>query len=138
MRFTYPTIVMALLLSFIAAAAVPKEPTRGSGMEKRGQNVLFLANCWRENGSAQYGASYGLWYNDSDNTWNNQFPDSLSNEYRNWAAGGTYLTWEGTTQNLYFSDSGVTVSTDISYAAASAVQSEYVGSATRDCESQAG
>ncbi|KAG8900945.1 hypothetical protein FRC00_010007 [Tulasnella sp. 408] len=58
-------------------------------------------------------------------------PNSLSNEYRNWAAGGDYLHWEGQQQDIYFSDSGVTVQTHIDSDAQSRAFTAYAGWAQR-------
>lgn len=45
---------------------------------------------------------------------------------------GTYLTWEGQQQNIYFPDSGVTVQTHIDWNAKTRDFTAYAGWAQRD------
>ncbi|KIO19643.1 hypothetical protein M407DRAFT_30714 [Tulasnella calospora MUT 4182] len=115
-----PTIYLAafaFLSTFISAAAVPHVASPGEVLAKRGGEVNYLANCIIRNPAyvtINYHASYIAWYSNVDNSLSgNDTPESLSNEYRDWAAGGEYLLWEGQQQNIYFPDSGVSVQTHI-------------------------
>lgn len=106
--------------SLAAAAAVPDAPRQNGTLTKRGGEVNYLANCERVDPEAdaydeqyKYSASYMAWYANIDKSQGQQLPDSLSNEYRDWSRGGTTLLWEGSQQNIYFSDSGVSVQTHI-------------------------
>ncbi|KIO26837.1 hypothetical protein M407DRAFT_23897 [Tulasnella calospora MUT 4182] len=124
---------LALLPSFIAAAAVPEAAPRSeeaSTLVKRGGEVNYIAQCTRVNSSGSYPASYVAWYANQDNSQNGQWPDSLSNEYRNWANGGSGLDWTQP-QSIYFSDSGVTLHTDLEGWAWNAPLGNSVGWATR-------
>ncbi|KAG8925644.1 hypothetical protein FRC01_009882 [Tulasnella sp. 417] len=107
--------LFALILSLVAAAALPDVVPRNETFSKRG-GENYLANCERGNqynAYDNYPASYVTWYSNVNNSQDGQRPDSLSSEYRNWAAGGDYLHWEGQEQDIYFPDSGVTVQTHI-------------------------
>ncbi|KAG8915157.1 hypothetical protein FRC00_007200 [Tulasnella sp. 408] len=126
---------LALLPSFIAAAAIPEaspQSEEASTLSKRGPEVNYIANCWRVNpsGGREYEASYVAWYANQDNSQSGQWPQSLSNEYRDWANGGSYLDWTQP-QSIYFSDSGVSVNTDLESWAWSASTGSYAGWATR-------
>ncbi|KAG9041122.1 hypothetical protein FS837_012713 [Tulasnella sp. UAMH 9824] len=127
---------LALLPSFIAAAAVP-DAAPGSEkapvISKRGPEVNYIANCNRVNGSGSYQASYVAWYANQDNSQNGQWPDSLSNEYRNWGNGGTYLDWTQK-QSIYFSGSGVSLYTQLESWAWSASTGNYAGTAIRSSD----
>ncbi|KIO26836.1 hypothetical protein M407DRAFT_23896 [Tulasnella calospora MUT 4182] len=58
------------------------------------------------------------------------WPDSLSNKYRNWANGGSYLDWTQK-QSIYFSDSRVSVGTALTSWAWSASFGNYAGTTSR-------
>ncbi|KAG8959218.1 hypothetical protein FRC00_001830 [Tulasnella sp. 408] len=124
---------LSLIPSLIAAVAIPDSAARNETLAKRGGEVNYLANCQRiGNNKDTYTASYAAWYMNIDNTQSgNDRPDSLSNEYRNWAAGGDYLHWEGQQQDIYFSDSGLTVQTHIDGDAQSRGFQAYAGWAQR-------
>ncbi|KAG9042992.1 hypothetical protein FS837_010156 [Tulasnella sp. UAMH 9824] len=115
--FTLYITSLTLLHSLIYAAIVPKLAPRNLTIAKRGGEVNYLANCQRISLSTglDYHASYMTWYADVDRSLHgpNLRPDSMSNEYRDWSKGGDYLHWEGQQQDIYFSDSGVTVQTHI-------------------------
>ncbi|KIO20968.1 hypothetical protein M407DRAFT_29410 [Tulasnella calospora MUT 4182] len=106
---------LTLLPSVITAAAITGGVPLNGTLARRGGEVNYLADCsrWVPSTSEQYPASYMAWYSNVDNSLDQQKPDSLSNEYRDWSAGGTWLTWEGQQHNIHFADSGVTVQTHI-------------------------
>ncbi|KIO32506.1 hypothetical protein M407DRAFT_105105 [Tulasnella calospora MUT 4182] len=107
---------IALLPSLIAAVAIPDVSPRDGALSKRGGEVVYLADCTRTDVSSgsSYPASYGAWYADVDNSLSgNVRPDDLSNEYRDWSNGGTYLRWEGSEQDVHWKDSDVVVQTHI-------------------------
>ncbi|KAG8917694.1 hypothetical protein FRC01_002278 [Tulasnella sp. 417] len=131
---------LALLPSFIAAAAIPEAAPRSeeaSTIVKRAGEVNYIANCIRVNpyGTYEYYASYMAWYANQDNSQNGQWPDSLSNEYRNWANGGSYLDWTQP-QSVYFSGSGVSVQSDLESWAWNPPVGTAVGWATRTSDSK--
>ncbi|KAG8944211.1 hypothetical protein FRC00_010693, partial [Tulasnella sp. 408] len=114
-RSTLYLASVTLLPSVISAAAIPEGNPLNGTLAKRGGEVNYLAGCSRfvSSTSEQYPASYMAWYSNVDNSLNQQKPDSLSSEYRDWSAGGTWLTWEGRQHDIYFPGSGVTVQTHI-------------------------
>ncbi|KIO17301.1 hypothetical protein M407DRAFT_33050 [Tulasnella calospora MUT 4182] len=125
---------LSFIPSLIAAVAIPDVAPRNETLAKRGGEVNYLSNCQRldVNTLNSYTASYVAWYANVDNSQSgSDRPDSLSNEYRNWDAGGDYLHWEGQQQNIYFSDSGVTVQTHINSNAQSLEFTAYAGWAQR-------
>ncbi|KAG9041123.1 hypothetical protein FS837_012714 [Tulasnella sp. UAMH 9824] len=128
---------LALLPSFIAAAAVPDAAPRSeeaSVIGKRGPEVNYLSNCNRRNGAGiAYQASYIGWYANQDNSQGGQWPDSLSNEYRNWGNGGSHLDWTQQ-QSIYFSDSGISVQTNLESWAWSAGTGNWAGTARRSSD----
>ncbi|KAG8934470.1 hypothetical protein FRC01_002538 [Tulasnella sp. 417] len=108
---------LMLLPLATSVAAIPTGVPRNGTLAKRGGEVNYLAQCSRFGpgaGAELYQASYIAWYANSDNSQNQQKPDSLSNEYRDWStAAGRRLTWEGTEQSIHFKDSGITIQTHI-------------------------
>ncbi|KIO15737.1 hypothetical protein M407DRAFT_34675 [Tulasnella calospora MUT 4182] len=124
---------LSFLPSFIAAAAVPDAlpgSEEASTLGKRGPEVNYISNCNRRNGAGSYPASYIAWYANQDNSQDGQWADSLSNEYRNWANGGTHLDWTQP-QSIHFPDSGINVNTNLESWAWSASVGSYAGTATR-------
>ncbi|KAG9044351.1 hypothetical protein FS837_008285 [Tulasnella sp. UAMH 9824] len=122
---------LSFIPSLISAVAIPGV---APGNTKRGGEVNYLSNCqrWIAGTADSYTASYVAWYANVDNSQSGyDRPDSLSNEYRNWAAGGDYLHWEGQQQDIYFSDSGATVRTHIDSDAQSRAFTAYAGRAQR-------
>ncbi|KAG8934260.1 hypothetical protein FRC00_012325 [Tulasnella sp. 408] len=115
--FTLYIASFAFVTSLIDAASAQTQAPRSETIAKRGGEVNYLANCQRISLSTglDYHASYMTWYADVDRSLHgpNLRPDSMSNEYRDWSKGGDYLRWEGQQQDIYFSDSGVTVQTHI-------------------------
>lgn len=124
-----PTLISALTIPNIAPPQLER-----SSLAKRGGQVLYLANCYREsisNWGDVYKASYGAWYANVDDSQNQEVPDALSNEYRDWSNGGDYLHWEGQEQDIYFGASGTTVATNINWNAQDGGFQSYAGSAHR-------
>lgn len=82
--------LLSLLPSFIVAAALPDFVPRNETIAKRGGEVNYLADCSRLllSSGDSYQASYIAWYSNVDNSQNEQRPDSLSSEYRDWSRGG--------------------------------------------------
>ncbi|KAG8959216.1 hypothetical protein FRC00_001828 [Tulasnella sp. 408] len=125
---------LSFIPSLITAVAISDVASRNETLTKRGGEVNYLSNClrWIAGTADSYTASYVAWYANVDNSQSGyDRPDSLSNEYRNWAAGGDYLHWEGQQQDIYFSDSGVTVQTHIDSDAQSRAFTAYAGWAQR-------
>ncbi|KIO23582.1 hypothetical protein M407DRAFT_26955 [Tulasnella calospora MUT 4182] len=125
---------LAFIPSFISAGIIPDVTSHKEALAKRGGEVNYLANCRHFQGdlSSYYTVSHILWYSNVDNSQSgHDVPDSLSNEYRDWAAGGDYLHWEGQQQNIYFPDSGTSVQTHIDSDAQSRGFTAYAGWAQR-------
>lgn len=125
------TSIAALSLAFlsplVSATVIPSLP-------KRDQQVLYLTNCFRAlvaDGNDKYQASYGAWYASNDNSQTYQNPDALTNEYRNWANGGTFLNWEQQQQTITFPGSGTSVTTSIQPYAYQYSTGSYAGEAWR-------
>lgn len=115
---TLSLTTLTLIPSFISAAAIPEIAARNGTLAKRGGEVNYLANCMQNNVPAKtgYTVSYMVWYANVDNSLSGndvscflssslgraggsdghhtikQLPDSLSNEYRDWSAGGELIT----------------------------------------------
>ncbi|KIO23585.1 hypothetical protein M407DRAFT_26957 [Tulasnella calospora MUT 4182] len=124
----------AFIPSFISAATIPNLASHKEALAKRGGEVNYLSNCrhWKADLSSFYTVSHILWYSNVDNSQSgHDAPNSLSNEYRDWAAGGDYLHWEEQQQNIYFPDSGTTVQTHIASDAQSRDFTAYAGWAQR-------
>ncbi|KAG9044353.1 hypothetical protein FS837_008287 [Tulasnella sp. UAMH 9824] len=139
------------------AAAIPDVVAHNETLAKRGGEINYLANCQRFSNTSSdwYKASYVAWYSNVDNSQSgNDRPTSLSNEYRDWAAGGKFISsdtkscrkeayslsahylgdhlhWEGQQHSAYFSDSGVSVQTHIASDAQGRANGAYAGWAQR-------
>ncbi|KAG9018733.1 hypothetical protein FRB90_010201 [Tulasnella sp. 427] len=100
---------LALLPTFIAAAALPNVASNDNGLTKRAGEVNYLVNCIHTN----YKVSHVAWYSNLDNSQGGQFPDATSDQYRDWSKNGDYLTWEGQQQTIHFSDSDANLQTHI-------------------------
>ncbi|KAG8934261.1 hypothetical protein FRC00_012326 [Tulasnella sp. 408] len=124
---------LAFLPSFISAVAVTDAADHKAALGKRGGEINYLANCYREDwdDDVKYKASYMAWYSNSDNSVNGQQPNSLSSEYRDWSNGGSWLTWEGQQHSIYFPDSGTTVKTYINSGAAGLSTGQWAGTVQR-------
>lgn len=81
---------LAVLPSLTFAAAIPDAADHKAALEKRGGEINYLANCYRQDWDedVKYEASYMTWYSNSDNSVNGEQPNSLSSEYRDWSKGG--------------------------------------------------
>lgn len=84
---------LAFLPSFISAVAIPDAADHKVALEKRGGEINYLANCYRQDwdNDVKYEASYMAWYSNSDNSVHLEWPNSLSSEYRDWSKGGELL-----------------------------------------------
>ncbi|KAG8987659.1 hypothetical protein FRB90_003224 [Tulasnella sp. 427] len=112
------SIPLAFVPSLVSAAAIDNTAPRNETIVKRGGEVNYLLNCYRnkyldDSVSEQYTASYAAWYSNIDNSHNGERPDALSSEYRNWDANGDYLQWEEKQQNIYYPGSGFTLQTHL-------------------------
>ncbi|KAG9042993.1 hypothetical protein FS837_010157 [Tulasnella sp. UAMH 9824] len=152
---------LAFLPSLISAVAIPDADNHKATLGKRGGEINYLADCYRQDWDegVNYHASYMAWYSNSDNSVHGEQPKSLSSEYRNWASNGgghllgqthsyvhmeleislfvsdvvigDWLTWEGQNHSIYFPGSGVTVNTNINSGAGGLSTGQAAGTVQR-------